>query len=145
MASAWHSVSRPVRPVRVAGSGRDTLCHSPIIYVHAKVSIFDEDHAVISSANLNGRSLRWDTEAGVSLELRQEVSGLRHRILRHWLWEGAEDAYYDPDTAASKWRDMAAANGACDPTERNGYLVPHDPEPARAFGRPIPGLPHAMV
>ncbi len=135
----------PVRPIRVAGSGRDTLCNSPIIYVHAKVSIFDADHAVISSANLNGRSFRWDTEAGVMLELEQEVAGLRHRILRHWLWDGAGDDYFDLDTAAARWRDLVAANGTKDPEDRDGYLVPHDPEPARAFGRPIPGLPHAMV
>ncbi len=45
---------------------RDRLGGAPMIYVHAKVSIFDRSAAIVSSANLNGRSLRWDTEAGWS-------------------------------------------------------------------------------
>lgn len=37
----------------------------PIIYVHSKVMIVDGRQALVSSANLNGRSMRWDTESGV--------------------------------------------------------------------------------
>ncbi|MFN3172745.1 MAG: phospholipase D family protein [Hyphomicrobiales bacterium] len=37
----------------------------PIIYVHSKVMIVDGREALVSSANLNGRSMRWDTESGV--------------------------------------------------------------------------------
>lgn len=41
------------------------LNRQPIIYVHSKVMIFDGRVALVSSANLNGRSMRWDTESGV--------------------------------------------------------------------------------
>lgn len=37
----------------------------PIIYVHSKVTIVDGREAIVASANLNGRSMRWDTESGV--------------------------------------------------------------------------------
>ncbi|WP_223423065.1 phospholipase D family protein [Tateyamaria pelophila] len=135
----------PARPVRVGGSGRDTLCGSPIIYVHAKVSIFDDAHAIVSSANLNARSFAWDTEAGVALERTQDVVDLRRRTFRHWLWPDAGKDYYDPKQAVGLWRDLALANAECDPSERKGFILPHDPAPAKAFGRRLPFVPDALV
>lgn len=139
------AVCSPVRPITSSGSGRDTLCGSPIIYVHAKVSVFDEDKAIVSSANLNGRSLYWDTEAGVALERSREVSSLRARCFRHWLGDDVTSEFEANKTAAQAWHARAKKNADAAPHERKGFLVPHDPRPARAFGRYLPGMPDALV
>ncbi|WP_254684914.1 phospholipase D family protein [Tateyamaria omphalii] len=135
----------PVKPMRVAGRGRDTLCGSPIIYVHAKVSVFDDAGAIVSSANLNARSLKWDTEAGVVLDRAQDVRGMRHRVFDHWLSADADPACYDPARAVAGFRDIISRNAECAPEARTGFLVPHDRAPATEFGRPLPGVPDAMV
>jgi phosphatidylserine/phosphatidylglycerophosphate/cardiolipin synthase-like enzyme len=64
---------------------RDRHHAAPLIYVHAKVSIFDDTAAIVSSANLNGRSFKWDTEAGLYLSNPVDVAELRHRAMAHWL------------------------------------------------------------
>jgi phospholipase D1/2 len=135
----------PVRPTGFDTPDRDTLEGSPIIYVHAKVSIFDEDRAIVSSANLNGRSLAWDTEAGVMLDREDEVRHLRSRLFAHWLGPDADDAFHDPAVAPAVWAERARQNAACAPEERKGFLVPHDPRPARRFGRLVPFVPEEMV
>jgi len=43
---------------RRPGQGRDSLNDAPLIYIHSKVSIFDAQTAIVSSVNLNGRSMR---------------------------------------------------------------------------------------
>lgn len=139
------AICSPVRPVRAPARGRDTLCGAPIIYVHAKVAAFDDARAIVSSANLNGRSLWWDTEAGVALDDPRDVRQLLHRVMRHWLPKEAGDACYDLDTAAAAWRRLAEDNAGRPPEARAGFLVPHDPRPAAAFGYPLPGVPDAMV
>jgi phosphatidylserine/phosphatidylglycerophosphate/cardiolipin synthase-like enzyme len=109
------------------------------------VSIFDEDRAIVSSANLNGRSLAWDTEAGVMLDREDEVRHLRARLFGHWLGPDADDGFRDPRTAPAAWAERARQNAACAPDARKGFLVPHDPRPARRFGKPLPFIPDEMV
>jgi len=135
----------PARPLRMTGSGRDTLHKSPIIYVHAKVSIFDDKAAIVSSANLNARSLSWDTEAGVTLDKPSDVTGLRQRVFQHWLWPNAPEDYFDPVCAVARWRALAQSNAEAEPSRRKGFLLPHDSAPAEDFGRRLPGVPHALV
>ncbi|MBF9028867.1 phospholipase [Rhodobacterales bacterium HKCCE3408] len=137
-------ISSPVVPERAPGTGRDTLCGSPIIYVHSKVSIFDDRRAIVSSANLNARSLRWDTEAGIVLG-EEDVPGLRRRVFGHWFGKDGVGAVGEPENAVDAWRRIVEENGTAAPEDRTGYLVPHDRRPARAFGRPMPFLPDAMV
>lgn len=139
------AVLSPVRPAAFDTEGRDTLEGSPIIYVHAKVSIFDDEAAIVSSANLNGRSFGWDTEAGVVLDDAEEVRRLRARVFRHWLGPATEPAFHDSRTAPAAWAERARRNAACAPEERDGFLVPHDPRPARRFGWPVPFMPDEMV
>lgn len=139
------AICSPARPLHTSGRGRDTLCGSPIIYVHAKVSLFDNASAIVSSANLNGRSLSWDTEAGVALDCECQIKALRKRVFGHWLWPEAGQEFYDPPRAVAAFRKLIERNAKCDPKDRNGFLVPHDRTPASEFGRRLPGVPDAMV
>lgn len=139
------AICSPVRPEAFDSGGRDCYAGSPIIYVHAKVSVFDTSSAIISSANLNTRSLQWDTEAGVEIEDANMVAAFRDRVFTHWLGEVPAPEFTDPDTAVAAFRARADENRKACPTDRKGFLVPHDPHPARAFGRRAPGIPQAMV
>jgi len=61
----------------------------PII-VHAKLTIIDDQLMRIGSANINNRSLGFDTECDLSLEAstdahRAEITRLRNKLLSHWL------------------------------------------------------------
>ncbi len=63
------------------------------IIVHAKLTIIDDTLLRIGSANINNRSLGFDTECDLSLEAershssanRAEITRLRNRLLAHWL------------------------------------------------------------
>ena len=125
--------------------GRDLYFTSPLIYVHAKVSIFDDRIATVSSANLNGRSFRWDTEAGVAFENPEEVAHLRERCFDHWLPREAGPEFRDPATAVTAWREMAVTNARTPPARRRGFLLPYLIKPGEGFGRNLPGVPEEMV
>ena len=64
-----------------------------IIIVHAKLTIIDDRLLRIGSANINNRSLGFDTECDMSFEAsgraqgeaRREITRLRTRLLAHWL------------------------------------------------------------
>ena len=61
--------------------------------MHAKVTIIDDILVRIGSANMNNRSLGFDTECDLSLEAagrarkasRAAISSLRNDLLAHWL------------------------------------------------------------
>jgi phosphatidylserine/phosphatidylglycerophosphate/cardiolipin synthase-like enzyme len=84
----------------VTALGRD-------IIVHAKVTIIDDVLVRVGSANINNRSLGFDTECDMSLEAdgpgtesqRAAISGLRTDILAHWL--GCAAAVVDDAIARS--------------------------------------------
>jgi phospholipase D1/2 len=139
------AICSPVRPEAFDSGGRDCSAGSPIIYVHAKVSIFDTSSAIVSSANLNARSLQWDTEAGMEMTDPEAVEALRGRVLEHWLGEDPGREFTDPDTAVAAIRARAKRNLEVAPEDRKGFLVPHDPRPAQEFGRRAPGIPEALV
>ena len=64
-----------------------------IIIVHAKLTIIDDRLLRIGSANINNRSMGFDTECDLSFEAagrtgtgnRWEITRLRTRLLAHWL------------------------------------------------------------
>lgn len=58
-------------------NGKDTLAE---VYVHSKVTIMDDVFTVISSANLNTRSMQVDTELGIIMECADVAEGLRKRL-----------------------------------------------------------------
>ncbi len=133
------------KPATPEETGRARLYGAPLIYLHAKVSIFDDDAAIVSSANLNGRSLKWDTETGVALSGADHVGELRRRCTAHWLAGEAEDAFLDPATAMEAWRSLARENARREPAERRGFILPYSAAPARRFGWNLPGIPEEMV
>ncbi|MGF1552936.1 MAG: phospholipase D family protein [Paracoccaceae bacterium] len=135
----------PCRPVASDSDGRDQAWGAPIVYVHAKLMVRDDESAIVSSANLNGRSLRWDIEAGVWLHAPATAAELRRRLFRHWLPGDAGEEYYRPETAVAAWRALSQENAARAPAERRGLLLPYDPEPAEEFALPGPGLPEELV
>ncbi|SIN87321.1 phospholipase D-like domain-containing protein [Vannielia litorea] len=153
---------RPGRPEEEAGDeavgapdgsddpahGRSVLLGAPVIYVHAKLSVFDDRAAIISSANLNGRSLRWDTEAGVEMSDPATVAMIRGRVLDHWypgLAEGRRAEMLDPARAFGAWVAAARRDAARPPEAREGYLLPYDMRPGRRFGMAVFGVPEEMV
>jgi len=137
-------IGAPVRKVNAKLDNRSSTHGAPLIYLHAKVSIFDDTAAIISSANLNGRSLNWDTEAGVELSDTNLVSHVFERCVDHWMG-GDERSGNMPTETAISWFELAQTNAAKAPVDRDGFIVPYDPEPGRAFGRNLPGVPREMV
>jgi phosphatidylserine/phosphatidylglycerophosphate/cardiolipin synthase-like enzyme len=91
---------------------RDRHHAAPLVYVHAKVSIFDDTAAIVSSANLNGRSFRWDTEAGIYLANPADVVELRHRVMAHWLPAESGPEAFASETALAVWRRIAYRNAS---------------------------------
>jgi phosphatidylserine/phosphatidylglycerophosphate/cardiolipin synthase-like enzyme len=60
------------------------------IIVHAKLTIIDDTLMRIGSANINNRSMGFDTECDMSFEAtlaanRAEITRLRNKLLAHWL------------------------------------------------------------
>ena len=138
-------VGGAAQPRRSRARGRARFKGAPMVYIHAKVSIFDDARAIVSSANLNGRSLRWDTEAGLVITRAEEAAALRRRLMEHWLPKDAEAALFDAGTAVSAWRSLAARNASLKPEERRGFLLPYDFKAAEEFGRAFPLVPDEMV
>jgi phospholipase D1/2 len=138
-------VASPVQPRKTDSDGRDALEDAPLVYVHSKVSIFDDFGAILSSANLNGRSMRWDSEAGIYLDQPAHVEELRRRVMGHWLPPHSDAAYLDPQTAFGHWQRLVESNSALPPSKRQGFLVRYDSDVARDIAAPIPGMPDEVV
>lgn len=113
---------------------------APIIYVHAKVLVSDGTAALVSSANLNGRSMRWDTEAGVELGA-DDAQRLFAGAVAHWFPEIPPD---DP-TRAADWAALARHAADQAPARRRQLILPHRNSTARETGTPVPGMPEEMV
>ncbi len=142
-------VVSPVQPRRPdsndSAAERATLASAPIIYVHAKVSIFDDSCAIVASANLNGRSMSWDAETGVVLTDPEAVKAIRAKLFRNWMLDDADPAFFAVNTAFAAWSGRALDNAGLPPESRVGFIVPYALQPAAKIGVPIPGAPEAMV
>lgn len=86
------------------------------VYVHSKVTIMDDVFTVISSANLNTRSMQVDTELGIIMECADVAEGLRKRL---WDLHTNKDGVANPDNmhdytvannAFNEWKDLIEAN-----------------------------------
>lgn len=138
-------IAAPVQPRESDSAARDALEGAPLVYVHSKVSIFDAAEAIVSSANLNGRSMRWDTEAGVHVTRSDQVADLRARVMGCWLPKDAGAPFFDIETAFGAWQRMVASNSVLPPRHREGFLVDYDSDAAKAIALPLPGMPEDVV
>lgn len=138
-------IGMPLRPVPSRSENRDAAHGSDIIYIHAKVAIADDAVGLVGSANLNGRSMRWDTEAGVVFEDRPTVATLRRRLFEHWLPADAPEEAFDLATACETWTRIALENVALPPRERRGFILPYDVRAADEFGAAVPLMPEEIV
>jgi len=102
-----------------------------VIIVHAKLSIIDDTLLRIGSANLNNRSLGFDTECDLSFEARLDdrssratIDGLRTRLLAHWL--GCDRAAVESAVAQA-----GGIGPGIERLRREGYgrLSPLEPKP----------------
>ena len=139
------TLATPVRPVLALRETDQTLCGSPTIHVHNKVLVIDQSYAMIGSANLNGRSLRWDTEVAVETRKAEHVAHARQKLLQHWWFDPLPMTAQAPETLHPWWQDSIQRNGVARPENRTGFLVPHDPENRAALAQPLPGVTEDMV
>lgn len=123
---------------------RGTAFGAGTVYVHAKLLIADDARALVSSANINGRSLRWDTEFGL---LWDDASGVAEFRRRSWsqLLASEADGCVEMAKGLATWRRIANANILVPPAERQGFAVPLQQRRARRFARPSWFVPDDLV
>lgn len=138
-------IACPVRPVMAARDTCATHAGSPIIYVHNKVLVTDSDYAMVGSANLNGRSLRWDSEAALELSEPGRVATLRKTLHHHWWRRDVSGDWADPAQMQALWRDEIIRNGVRRPERRDGFLVPHDSREHESVGLSLPLVTEDIV
>ena len=112
-----------------------------IIYLHSKVTLVDDHTGIVGTANLNGRSMRWDTEASLMFHDADSIRHLRDRLSRYWLRGRAEGQ--DLSKAAT-WQRIALDTAMLEPADRTALLLPWPERRNRRFARFIPILPPEM-
>lgn len=138
-------IASPVQPRMAARDAPSVLAGSPLIYLHSKALITDRDFALVGSANLNGRSMRWDSEAALRITSRGRIRQLWQALAGHWWQEDLPDQALDPARAAAWWQDEIRRNQVRRPEARRGFLVPHDPGRMAELQQPLPGATEDIV
>lgn len=109
------------------------------VYVHSKVTIMDDTFTIISSANLNTRSMEKDTELGIILQTGEVARDLRKRL---WSLHTKKNAAANPDrmhdynvaeNVFDKWGELMRNNRLA---KMRGNVKPF--YPLRQFFRPNP-------
>lgn len=126
-------------------SERDSVFGAGAIYVHAKVAVADDRHAIVSSANLNPRSMHWDTELGVAWTDPKSAGSLRRRLFATHLGEAAVGLPPDGETVLELWRRIATDNVLLEPPDRTGFVLPFPLEQTRQFARRTPFVPAELL
>ncbi|WP_264212512.1 phospholipase D family protein [Leisingera thetidis] len=138
-------IASPVQPRMAARVSPSVLAGSPMVYLHSKALIADRDFAMVGSANLNGRSLRWDTEAALRITRRDRIETLWRALARHWWQQDLPAEALDPAGAAAWWQREIRRNQVRRPETRRGLLVPHDPDRMADLQQPLPGATEDIV
>ncbi len=140
------AIASPAQPHRdAAPDGEADLLGAPIVYVHSKLSIFGAREAILSSANLNGRSLRWDTEAGLHLTDPRHVAHLWQRVRNHWLSRHAPVWAGDAVGFVQALAETLRENAQMPVGARRHFLLPHDRTWEARLAARVPGVPDEMV
>ncbi|MEQ8542857.1 MAG: phospholipase D-like domain-containing protein [Roseitalea porphyridii] len=126
---------------------RDALHGKAMVYVHSKLAVADDRSAIVSSANLNARSMQWDLEAGIAIDDAGFAARLRRDLWRSHLGEAAMtlDPYDDPARALSLWREQAAEREAAGSAPAKAGVVPFPLERTRRFATRHLFLPEQLV
>lgn len=138
-------IATPVQMRMAARETRTTLAGSPVIHVHNKVLVVDDRSALVGSANLNGRSMKWDTEVALKISTERRVAALRKALFAHWLQADVPKDAMNPRTSVTWWQDRIARNAVSIPERRAGLLVPHDPEQLEHLQQHLPGVTEDIV
>ncbi|MGR3806174.1 phospholipase D family protein [Marinibacterium profundimaris] len=135
----------PVQPRYAARDTVESSSGSPIVYVHNKLLVQDADFAMVGSANLNGRSMHWDTEAAIRIEDPDRIAALRAALFRHWWFDEIPPEAQDPKTLQQWWGKEIIRNGMRQPVNRTGFLVPHAPDALADLQTDLPGVTEDLV
>ncbi|NIZ12092.1 phospholipase D family protein [Phaeobacter sp. HF9A] len=138
-------VAAPVRPVMAARETRATLAGSPLIHVHNKVLLVDDSYVLIGSANLNGRSMRWDTELAVESRDPVTLAAARRKLLQHWWFDPLPSEAMDCQQSFDWWKREISLNGSRLPKNRTGYLVPFAVDRNTDVEQDLPGVTENIV
>ena len=132
---------------RVPKHERDAIDNRSAVYVHSKLMIVDDAVAMISSANLNARSMSWDFEAGAKITDRDFAFDLRQRLWSAHLGIGRAlvPDLSDPARALAIWQE-AAQNWAGSPGDGQPCgVIDYPHEKAKLFAKRHLFIPEAMV
>ncbi len=138
-------IASPVKQVFAARDAPSVLQGSPVIHLHSKVLITDQSFALVGSANLNGRSMRWDTEAALRITDPGRISTLWETLARHWWRDHLTETMLDPKLALQAWKEEITRNRVRRPEARLGYLVPHEADKMEELHQPVPGATENIV
>ncbi len=125
-------------------SDRGVVFGSGAIHVHSKMLIADDATCLVSSANINGRSFKWDTEFGMLWQDADVIRTFRERLWRQLLALPA-NADLPLDDGLARWREVATRNVNLPPAERQGFVIPYHAARARRFGRRYRFVPDDLV
>lgn len=135
------AVLAPSQPRPAPRHTQKPLNGAGVVYLHSKVTLVDDTLGIIGSANLNGRSMRWDTEASLQFQDARQVQAVRDRLAQSWL-RGARTGI-DIHRAAD-WMQLARFEAALPPEQRQTFLQPWPEARNRRFARYVPILPSEM-
>jgi len=106
-------------------------------YVHAKTWVFDDEITLVSSANVNRRSMTHDSEAGVAfgdLTGPGEVRRMREQLWARHLGDVAPPVSASPGSSLELWQSPPAGAPVARYDETAGTdTTPVDPRVARLF------------
>lgn len=135
----------PVQPRFAARDSAAVLAGSPIVYVHNKLLVIDDTFAMVGSANLNGRSMHWDTEVALRLTAPERIEALRAALFRHWWADPLPPEARFVETLQPWWDKEITRNGLRRPENRSGFLVPHVPDAMSDLHADLPGVTEDLV
>ena len=122
---------------------RDALYGRGMVYVHSKVMTVDDHTAIVGSANINGRSMQWDTELCLLIRSTEFVRELKARLFETHI--GRSDLADETDglRVARAWRSNAEAR-AVDQNAQGG-AVPFPEREMHRFSKRSLFIPENMV
>ena len=126
---------------------RDALFGRGMVYVHSKIMTVDDHTAIVGSANLNGRSMKWDTELALLIESNDFVSNLQQKLWHVHLGEDAASDLANGREVLQSWRRNAQRRAKA---EREGDLslggaVPFPEQRLHRFSKRSLFIPENMV